>query len=475
MTPPYDKDLRVGLVVTANQAAADAGASALAAGGTAVDAAVAAAFALCVADPANCGVGGYGGFLVYAPPSDAPVLVDFNTWAPARLDPSFLRVPGAVTDFAEGGASVAPPAVVAGLLAAHDAFGRLPLAELVAPSVGLAADGFIVGFSAALALRQHWERTGGGEPEFARIFYPDGGPPEHGSRLVQTDLAGTLENIAATGVEAFRKGPIVDAICAATAADGGFLEPSDFSEDRVVVGPAETLTLKTAVIHGAPRATSGAGLVFPALEAIDFDRLGANREAAYVEELGGALRAAWAARAGSAEAGLNARHTTHLSTADAAGGMVALTFTHGPWCGSGVVAPGTGILLNGGANLFAPTNEGPLAVTNMSPVIVDLKNGERHAFGATGGPRIPAFVLTSIVDVTHYGSSLSAAIAAPHLAIRVADGELEVEPELAPFARPDVKLLRAGEGFGPELGITRKPGEWVSAVDPRFEHGRASA
>jgi len=473
MTP--QDEMRAGLVVTANQAAADAGAGALAAGGTAIDAAVAAAFALCVADPANCGVGGYGGFLVYAPPAGAPVLVDFNTWAPARLDPSFLRVPGAVTDFAEGGASVAPPAVVPGLLAAHGAFGRIPLAELIAPAIRLAADGFTVGFSAARALRQHWERTGGGEPEFARIFYPDGGPPEHGSRLVQTDLAGTLQSIAATGVEAFRTGPIVEAMCATAAVDGGFLEPSDFSEDHVVLGPTEMLTLETAVAYGAPRATSGAGLVFPALEAIEFARLGANREAAYIEEVGGALRAAWAIRTGSAEAGLNARHTTHLCTADATGGMVALTFTHGPWCGSGVVAPGTGILLNGGANLFAPTDKGPLAVTNMSPVILDVQGGDRHALGATGGPRIPAFVLTSIVDVAHYGSSLSAAIAAPHLAIRVADGELEVEPELARFAHPEVKQLRAGEGFGPALGITRKPGEWTPAVDPRFEHGCASA
>ncbi|HEY8647182.1 MAG TPA: gamma-glutamyltransferase, partial [Gaiellaceae bacterium] len=439
------------------------------------DAAVAAAFALCVVDPANCGLGGYGGFLLYAPPTGAPVCVDFNTWAPARLDSASLRVPGAVTDFTEGGASVAPPAVVPGLLAAHDAFGRLPLAELIRPAIRLAADGFTVGFSASLALRQHWKRTGGGVPEFARIFYPDGAPPEHGSRLVQTDLAGTLETIAAAGGDAFRRGAIVDAICETVKADGGFLAPGDFAEDRVTVGPGETLTLESAIVYGASRATSGAGIVFPALAGIDFDRLGPNREDAYVAEVGGALRAAWEQRAGSAKAGLDARHTTHLCTADAAGGMVALTFTHGPWCGSGVVAPGTGVLLNGGANLFAPSDEGSLATTNMSPVILDVTGGERHALGATGGPRIPAFVLTAIVDVVHYGSSLSDALAAPHLAIRVADGELEVEPALARFARPDVKPLQPGDGFGPALGMTRLPDEWAPALDPRFELGLARA
>lgn len=464
-----------GLIVAAHQAAADAGAGALAAGGTAVDAAVAAGFALCVVDPANCGVGGYGGFLLYAPPAGAPVRVDFNTWAPARLDPSLLRVPGRIAGFAEGGRSVAPPAVVPGLLAAHVAFGRLPLAALFEPAIGLAADGFTVGFSTALALRQRFERTGSGDGEFARIFYPDGRPPEHGSRLVQVDLARTLEAISTAGVEAFRSGAIVEAICETVAADGGFLEPADFREDHVTTGPGETLALEAAVVHGASLATSGTGIVFPALAELDFDRLGPNREAAYVDELARALRAAWDARAQPAQAALNARHTTHLCTADAEGGMVSLTFTHGPWCGSGVVAEGTGVLLNAGANLFAPGDDGPLATTNMSPVILDITGGERHALGATGGPRIPAFVLTSIVDLVHYGSSLPDALAAPHLAIRVADRELEVEPELARFARPGVKRLQAGDGFGAAFGITRAADGWIPAVDPRFEHGIARA
>src|SRR4051812_18256302 len=97
-----------GLALAAVQEAADAGAKALAAGGTAVDAAVATAFALCVVDPASAGLGGYGGFLVYAPPSGAPVQVDFNTWVPQRLDASFLRIPGDPAALQDGGGAVAP-------------------------------------------------------------------------------------------------------------------------------------------------------------------------------------------------------------------------------------------------------------------------------------------------------------------------------------------------------------------------------
>src|SRR4051794_41735470 len=85
-----------GLLVTAQQIAADVGRDLLAAGGSAVDAIVAAAFALCVVDPSNCGIGGYGGFLVYAPAGDEPFAVEFNTWMPSRLDVSQLRQPGLV-------------------------------------------------------------------------------------------------------------------------------------------------------------------------------------------------------------------------------------------------------------------------------------------------------------------------------------------------------------------------------------------
>lgn len=468
--------MRGGLVVAAHQAAAEAGASALAAGGTAVDAAVATAFALCVVDPANCGLGGYGGFLIYAPPSGEPTAVDFNTWAPNRLDPALLRVPGALTGFAEGGASVAPPAVVPGLLAAHAAFGRLEFSDLLASAIRLAAEGFVVGTSTALALRQQWDRAEGrGDTEFHRVFFPDGAPPAQGSRLLQPALAETLEAIAATDGEAFRTGPIVESICEATRADGGFLEAADFAEAHVTFGPAEALQLSSSIVYGASRSTSGTGVLFPALESLEGVELGTNREAAYIENLAEALKAAWGRRTGSAKAALEARHTTHLATADSDGGMVALTFTHGPWCGSGLVAPGTGVLLNAGANLFAPIGGLPMAVTNMSPVIFDVEDGVRHALGATGGPRIPAFLTTAIIDVVHYGSTLSDAIAAPHLALRVAERELEVEPSLARFVRPDTKPLQAGDGFGAALGITRMPSEWTPAVDPRFERGVARA
>ncbi len=465
-----------GLVVTTDQAAADAGASALTAGGTAVDALVAAAFAMCVVDPANCGVGGYGGFLVYAPAAGPVVRVDFNTWVPSGFAAAFAA-PGETEVFVRGGGSVAPPAVVAGLVTAREHFGRVPLADLVAPATVLARDGFTIGHDLAAALASHRGLDGPVVPEFASIFYAGERVPVAGERLVQADLAVTLEAIARSGREAFASGEIAGAVCETVQADSGFLVPGDLERDTTVVGLAESAAFGTAVVFAPARQTSGAGVLFDALAGIDQLRLGPTRGGpAYAAEVRRALAAAWERRLQGAGRSALARHTTQLSAADADGGCGALTLTHGSLdFGSGLVAVGTGIVLNAGANLFADSAEGPRAVTNMTPSVVVEEDGTRHALGATGGPRIPAMVLTAVTDVVCYGATLSEAIAAPHFAVHAADGSLEAEDTdvLAEVGGPPVRSLRAGESFGPMCGVTVRDGVAVAGIDPRFPSGVA--
>jgi gamma-glutamyltranspeptidase / glutathione hydrolase len=462
-----------GVVVASHPAAAAAGASALAAGGNAVDAAVATAFALTVVEPAQCGLAGYGGFLTYAPPDGDPFVVDFNTWVPAYFDPDELGAPGAGGALLDGGPSVAPPMTVPGLVAARAAFGRLPLVELVAPAVRLAREGFALHHDLARALRDHWERTRGGTDEFAALYYPGGSPPALGSPVVQPELADTL---AGLDDDAFRRGPLAEATCEAVARAGGRLEPDDLAADRVVVGPAESASFERLRVSGPRARTSGTGILFGALRNLEPASLGLNRARSYVDGLAAALRLAWAERARESVGDLNASGTTHLCTADADGGVASLSFTHGRRrFGSGVVIPGTGVILNGGVNLFARSSEGPVAMTNMAPVVLHDESGMRHAVGAVGGPRIPAIVLSTVVDVAHYGMSLPEALAAPHLSVRTEDGVLEAEPELLETSGggESWSTLKVGETFGPATGLSVSPLGAEPAADPRFAQGVA--
>jgi gamma-glutamyltranspeptidase/glutathione hydrolase len=465
-----------GLLVTTQQLAADAGSDLLGAGGSAVDAIVAAAFALCVVDPSNCGIGGYGGFLVYDPGDEAPTTVEFNTWMPSRLDPSQLRRPGSLGPATRGGLGVAPPAVVPGLLEAHTRFGRRPRAEVLEPAIRLARDGFPVGPYLAWALEQHLAHGGAGRGgDFDSLFYPGGVPLARGSTLTQSDLADTLEAILEGGAEAVQSGAIPAAVCESVVTSGGVLIPDDLAQDHVSVGPATTATFAGATVYGPSSAVSGAGILFPALDAIDPARLGANRGREYVAAIADGLRRAWTMRIAECGAPASHPHTTHLCAAGPGGDLATLTFTHGPWFGSDLIAAGTGIVLNGGANILAPSASGGRAVTNMAPLVLDDGDGARHALGAAGGPRIPALLLSAVVDVVCYGASLGQAVASPHISVRAADGSLEVEPELRLAGRPAEALILGERDFGPICGITRLADGYLPAVDRRFESGLAYA
>jgi gamma-glutamyltranspeptidase/glutathione hydrolase len=294
--------------------------------------------------------------------------------------------------------------------------------------------------------------------------------------LVQTDLAATLEAIRDLGADAVRTGPIAAAICEAVGAAGGVLTPDDLAQDRVSVEPPATTTFAGATVSGPDFEASGTGVLFPALAGLDPSLLDDNRGRGYVEALAESLRRSWSARLAASGAPMNLPHTTHLCAAGPDGDLATLTFTHGPWFGADLIATGTGVLLNAGANLLAPSAAGVQAVTNMAPVVLDTRDGTRHAFGAAGGPRIPALLLSAIVDIVCFDATLEGAIAAPHLSVRAADGALEVERGLPLDADLAAGSLTLGDrDFGPICGITRTPhGGLVGVPDRRFEYGLAT-
>lgn len=472
---------RGGTVVAAHSAAAEAGAHALRAGGSAVDAAVATALALAVVDPANCGLGGHGGAMVVQPGAgSACALIDFNTSVPEGYDTDSLRRAPQAGHCACGGPAVSVPNIVAGLGAAHAKFGRLPWSDLAQPAAALARDGIVVNADLERSLAWAAANHPALSPEFHSIFFPNTQPLRLGDRLTQPRLAETLETIGSEGAASFRHGPIVAAICRCVTSAGGTLSPADMQRDTAVVSAAAAAGFDGALIYGGPAATSGYGILVAALQELGQTDLGASRGVRYAEALCAALSAAWLARRASAAPLMAEGHTSHVCACDGEGMLVSMTITHGPtWFGAGLVVPETGMVLNSGANLFVrlSTSSRILAIHNMCPVIVAGPGGARHAIGSPGGSKIPAIVLQAVIDAVRYDQPLANAIARPRISVDPA-GQPEVEGALLRELPRQFQARRIDlhEYYGPASALSLSPaGPPQAALDPRFSPGIAVA
>jgi gamma-glutamyltranspeptidase/glutathione hydrolase len=220
-----------GMVVSAQHEASDVGLRILQAGGNAVDAAVAVGYALAVVDPC-CGNIGGGGFMLIHRADGRDSVVNFRETAPRAARPDmFLNAAGnPVRDRSLNGYLAAGvPGTVMGLDRALTEYGRLGRAQVMAPAIALARDGFVLGEADASIIDAKAERLAA-DPATARIFLrPDGSHYRPGDRLVQPDLAATLALIAEQGPDAFYRGPIAAAVAAASAAQGGMLTVEDFA------------------------------------------------------------------------------------------------------------------------------------------------------------------------------------------------------------------------------------------------------
>ncbi|MFQ5417545.1 MAG: gamma-glutamyltransferase [Myxococcota bacterium] len=408
--PAYSRE---GMVVTSQADATRAGVAMLAAGGNAVDAAVAAAFALSVTQPFSAGLGG-GAFILIRLADGEVVAIDARETAPAAADRDMYVRPG-VPERASlaGPLAVATPGFVLGLAAAQEQHGRLSLARVLRPALHLAEHGFAIGPHHARML----ERVRGYGlpdrfPETARIqFPPAGAPAEPGWRLVQPELAKTLRRIARSGPDGFYDGPVARAIAADVKRRGGLLTEADLAGYELRYHEPVLGRYRGYEIAAFPPVSSGGVAVIEALnilEGFDLARHGAGSSAG-IHRITEAMKFAFADRAaylGDPDfvdvpvqaltakpyaAGLRARinpprfrrapwtwgrgevavtlrgpglpqndsGTTHLSTTDAAGNAVALTMTINTPFGSGITVPGTGILLNNEMDDFAAAPDKP--------------------------------------------------------------------------------------------------------------------
>ena len=431
---------RRGIVATQNRVAGLAGKQVLAAGGNAVDAAVATGLALAAVEPWNSGLGGVGFMLVYLAKENRVHVVDFGPVSPGALNPADYPLAGGYTSDlftwptvkddrnVHGPASIAVPGQVDGLATALEKFGTKTFAEVIQPAIGLADQGIAVDWFLTLKVAT-MARDLARYPTTRDIWLPGGFPPVTApgaalGRLMLKGLADTLRRLAQAGPRDFYEGEVASTIVKDLAAMGGILSAADLRNYHArIVAPLET-EYRGAQFAFAPGLTAGPSMK-RALAALEREKLRPGPHADAFLAYARILRETYVERL--ATMGETSDHrdpstTTHLNVIDAEGNMVALTQTLLSVFGSKVVLPTSGVLMNNGimwfdprpgsANSLAP-NKRPL--TNMCPVIVRRNGKGWFAIGASGGRKIfPAVYQLSSFLIDH-GMTLEDAFHQPRI------------------------------------------------------------
>jgi gamma-glutamyltranspeptidase/glutathione hydrolase len=483
---------RRGVVSSAQTDASRAGAGILAAGGNAVDAAVATALALAVTYPEAGNLAG-GGFAVVRTAGGLFFALDFRETAPAGVwRGSFVGPDGRPRPSASlvGGLSVATPGTPRGLEALHRKLGRLPWRRVVEPAIRLARDGFSVPATLHADLVQNATRLKKA-PATAAVYFPGNAPLATGGTLRQPELAATLEAIAQRGADGFHRGPVARKVVEYVRATGGvlseedlaFYEPVwrapfavDYGRFRIVTMPPPSaggvlLLSILGQLSAAPRDVAALPpdarihLVAEAERRAFADRnaflgdpdcvvapLARILAPARLAALGASIDLETATPSASIRAGGvpdGGSSTTHLSVATVDGEAVSLTTTLNETFGNGEVVPGTGILLNdemddfavtpGRPNLFGLVQSaangvraGARPVSSMTPAIVLEDGRPRFVLGSPGGSTIPTTVLQVFLNAGPLGRPLDAAVAAPRFHHQHLPDRIEVERGVFP-------------------------------------------
>jgi gamma-glutamyltranspeptidase/glutathione hydrolase len=525
-----------GMVVAQEARAARIGVDILQKGGNAVDAAVAVGFALAVSYPRAGNIGG-GGFMVIHRADGVDTAIDYRETAPQAIDArSFLDAEGNADPQKSRGSALAigVPGTVAGLALAEEKYGsgHFTLADLIASAIAMARDGIPVSDDTADSLPNVHARLARW-PSSAKIFLKaDGSALSAGDRLVQGDLANTLETIARDGPRAFYEGPIAAKLAAAIQAAGGVMTVDDLKDYRAIERAPVRGSYRGYEIISMPPPSSGGVELIEMLNILEGYDLAHDDEAqalylmveamkrAYADRtlfLGDPDRvqnpvarliaknyaAAWratidpahATAASDIRAGGNVepegRNTTHFSVVDRFGNAVANTYTLNFSYGVGLVAAGTGILLNNELDDFAAKPEAPNAygllgfeanepapgkrpLSSMTPTIL-LKEGKPFLVtGSPGGSRIITAVLQVIVNVIDRGMDIASAVAAPRLHNQWMPDQVFVEPgfsdELIAALQARGDQVVAQRPFTSANSIMITPEGFVGAADPRT-HG----
>lgn len=497
-----------GMVVSAQHLATQVGVEMLKRGGNAVDAAVAVGYALAVAYPAAGNLGG-GGFMTIQFADGRKTFLDFRETAPKGatanmyLDKDGNVVPGLST---KGHLAVGVPGSVAGMEYAREKYGTMKRADVIAPALQLAEDGFVLD-QGDVSMLQTSTKDFQDDPPSAAIFLNNGKPFQVGERLTQHELAETLREISKRGTDGFYKGWVGAAIVAASQAGKGLLTQEDLDNYRVrELAPVECDYRGYHVISAPPPSSGGVVIceMLNILEGYPLKELGYHSAQAvhyqieamrhaYVDRnsylgdpdfvknpLERLLDKSYAAKIRAAidpaKAGVSrdikpgvppheGSNTTHYSIVDKDGNAVSVTYTLNDWFGAKVTAAKTGVLLNdemddftaklgvpnlyglvqGEANAIVP---GKRPLSSMSPTIVTKDGKPVMVVGTPGGSRIITAVLLTMINAIDYGMNAQEAVDMP----RFHQQWLPEATNLENYTlSPDTRKILEGMGhkFGP--------------------------
>ncbi len=451
-----------GIVAAGHPLSARAGADALRAGGNAVDGALAAMLMSFVTESLLTGLGAGGYMLVAGPPALGvePALLDFFVAAPTRLndgsEAELLAVEVSFGDAAQvfhvGPASCGVYGMPAGVCAAAERWGSMPLAELAAPAARLAREGVEINHAQAYVVEILAELLLS-TPESGAVWAPHGALLREGDTVRNPELGDALIRLAADGAEPFYRGEVAARVCAWLEQHGGSMRPSDLASYEAIARTPVRVAYRDREILTNPPPSAGGTLLAYALRLLDAapsppplgDVVGAmaaaqqERSAAFLEGLTeqGFLERFLSSRLGS---------TTHISVIDRSGLACSVTCTNGE--GSGVIVPGTGIHLN---NVMGEQDLNPLGFhrhpagrrmpSMMAPSITLREQEVELVVGSAGSNRIRSAILQTIVGVVDRGLDADAAVQAPR--VHFEDGVL--------YAEPGIEL----DGLDPELPRVR--------------------
>ena len=531
---------RNGMVVAQEALASEAGLAILRQGGNAVDAAITVGFALAVTLPQAGNLGGGGFLLAYDAAKQHSEAIDFRETAPAAANRDiYLNTQGEVDHprLRHSHQAAGTPGTVAGLALAHARHGRVPWKTLVEPAIRLAG-GFPVSRELAQSLQEARDWLAPWPASMKVFFKADGSAYQPGEMLAQPDLAAALRLIADQGPRAFYEGELAQKLATDMQAHQGLITLDDLKNYRAVVRAPVRGTYRGYQIASMPPPSSGGVHLIQMLNILETGSLDASGSAsaatihrmaevmklayadrsehlgdpdfvkvpvagltskAYAKELAAQIDPKRARSAAEIKPGQPQRHesgqTTHYSVVDRDGNAVAVTYTLNLAYGSGIVAAGTGILLNNEMDDFAAkpgvpnafgliggdanaVGSGKRPLSSMTPTLV-FKDGQPVLItGSPGGSHIITTVLQIVLNVIDHRMNLAEATLAPRIHHQWLPDELRVEEGISPDT---VRLLEElghkvviGNAMGDAQSIVRAPAGLYGFSDTRRGDGRSA-